>query len=135
MSSPSPTLEDYRTLAAFRFQLRRFFAFSAAAAAEAGVAPQQYQALLAIKGFGGEGAPSISDLAEQLLVQQHSAVELAKRLDLAGLVSRERNPDDRRVAQLRLTPKAETLLAQLAAVHLEELRQSGPAMAATLRRV
>ena len=63
-----PTLDDYRALAAFRVELRRFFAFSAAAAAEAGIAPQQYQALLAIKGHPGEGAPSITDLAGQLLV-------------------------------------------------------------------
>jgi DNA-binding MarR family transcriptional regulator len=135
MDRREPSLRDYQTLAAFRVALRRFFDFSASAAAEAGVAPQQYQALLAIKGHAGEGAPSISDLAAQLLVQQHSAVELVKRLEAAGLVSRLRDPQDRRVVLLRLTPKAEAVLASLAAVHLAELRQMAPAIAALLDRV
>ena len=130
-----PTLEDYRALAGFRAELRRFFAFSATAAAEAGIAPQQYQVLLAIKGHPGEGAPSITDLAGQLLVQQHTAVELAKRLETAGLVERRSDPRDRRVVLLSLTDQAEALLAGLAAVHLAELRHSAPAMAALLERM
>ena len=135
MARSEPSLEDYQTLAAFRAALRRFFAFSISAAAEAGVAPQQYQALLAIKGHVGEGPPSISDLAAQLLVQQHSAVELAKRLEAAGLVSRLRDPRDRRVVLLRLTPKAEGVLAGLAATHLAELRQMAPTISGLLERV
>lgn len=135
MPRAQPSLQDYQTLAAFRAALREFFAFSASAAAEAGVAPQQYQALLAIKGHLGEGPPSISDLARQLLVQQHSAVELAKRLEAAGLISRVRDPLDRRVVLLRLTPKAEAVLADLAAIHLEELRLLAPTIAGLLDRV
>lgn len=135
MARSEPSLQDYQTLAAFRVALRRFFAFSASAAAEAGVAPQQYQALLAIKGHVGEGAPSISDLAAQLLVQQHSAVELAKRLEAAGLVSRVRDPRDRRVVLLRLTAKAEAILAGLAVTHLAELRALAPTISSLLERV
>lgn len=130
-----PTLEDYQALAAFRVELRRFLAFSARAAAEAGIAPQQYQAMLAIKGHPGGRPPSITDLAGQLFVQQHTAVELAKRLEAAGLVERRSDPGDRRVVQLVLTGQAEALLAGLAAVHLAELRLSAPAMAAILEQM
>lgn len=130
-----PTHEDYQTLAAFRVRLRRFFAFSARAAGAAGVAPQQYQALLAIKGYDGEGPPSITNLAEQLLIRQHTAVELAKRLDNAGLVRRLRSPQDGRVVLLSLTPKAESIMMDLASVHLDELRQLAPGLAELLRRV
>ncbi len=42
---------QFETLAAFRYALRRFIHFSDEAAIAAGVTPQQYQALLAIKGF------------------------------------------------------------------------------------
>lgn len=130
-----PTREDYQTLAAFRVRLRQFFAFSSKAAAEAGVAPQQYQALLAIKGYDGEGLPSITNLAEQLFIRQHTAVELAKRLDNAGLIRRQANPQDRRVVLLSLTPKAESIMRDLAGVHLEELRHVAPSLAELLRRV
>lgn len=130
-----PTDQDYQTLAAFRVRLRQFLAFSAQAAADAGVAPQQYQALLAIKGFEGEGRPSIKNLAEQLFVRQHTAVELAKRLDDAGLVSRQRDQRDGRVVLLSLTPQAESVMTNLASVHLEELRQLAPGLAELLKRV
>jgi DNA-binding MarR family transcriptional regulator len=135
MMTRQPTQQDYQTLAAFRLGLRRFFDFSVRAAGAAGVAPQQYQALLAIKGFEGDTPPSISDLAERLLIRQHTAVELAKRLDGAGLIRRQRDVQDRRVVQLRLTPKAEEVMAGLAGVHLEELRLMAPRLAALLRRL
>ncbi len=130
-----PTPQDYQTLAAFRVRLRQFFAFSAQAAEEAGVAPQQYQALLAIKAHDGEGPPSITNLAEQLLIRQHTAVELAKRLDEAGLVVRRRDIQDGRVVLLSLTPKAEAIMSNLAGVHLEELRLLAPSLAELLARV
>lgn len=130
-----PTLAQYRALAAFRVELRRFLAFSARAAAEAGIAPQQYQALLAIKGHGDDGPPSITELAAQLFVRQHTAVELVKRLEAAGLVARMRGPADRRVVLVRLTARAEAMLAALASVHLKELGQRRVSIAAQLDRM
>ena len=41
---------DYEALAAFRYALRRFVAFSETEAKAAGLTPRQHQALLAIKG-------------------------------------------------------------------------------------
>jgi hypothetical protein len=41
---------QYAAIASFRLELRRFLTFSEAAATEAGVPPQQHQALLAIAG-------------------------------------------------------------------------------------
>jgi DNA-binding MarR family transcriptional regulator len=123
MKPPELTLADYRALAAFRVQLRRFLSFSSSAAKAAGLEPQQYQAILAIKGHVGEDAPSISDLAAQLLIRQHTAVELAKRLETAGLVSRHAHAKDRRIVLLHLTPTADATLAALVVKHLEELEQ------------
>ena len=54
MSRTRPLIKSqYETLAAFRYALRRFIRFSEEAAQAAGVTAQQYQALLAIKGFPG----------------------------------------------------------------------------------
>ena len=41
---------DYEALATLRYTLRKFTDFSTSAAQEAGLPPQQHQALLAIKG-------------------------------------------------------------------------------------
>ena len=122
---PELSKADYEALAAFRYALRRFLAFSDAAIREKGVTPQQHQALLAIKASRDESL-TIGALAEALLLQHHSGVELADRLEAAGLVARRPDPDDRRRVLLTLTPDAERLLAGLASVHLRELSAMRP---------
>src|ERR1700758_5173598 len=107
---PELSKADYEALAAWRYALRRFLAFSDAAIRAKGVTPQQHQALLAIKASRDESL-TVGALAEALLLQHHSGVELADRLGAAGLVVRQPDPEDRRRVQLKLTPDAEQLLA------------------------
>lgn len=121
---PELSKADYEALAAFRYALRRFLAFSDAAIREKGVTPQQHQALLAIKASRDESL-TIGALAEALLLQHHSG-ELADRLEAAGLVARRPDPDDGRRVLLTLTSDAERLLAGLASVHLRELSAMRP---------
>ncbi|MBV8684020.1 MAG: winged helix-turn-helix transcriptional regulator [Caulobacteraceae bacterium] len=122
--APPVTLEQYRALAAFRHQLRRFLAFSSREAEAAGYAPQQYQALLAIKGHAGDRPISIGELADQLLVRQHSAAELVNRMQAAGLVRRAATPGDARRVAVLLTDQGEEALRRLAPTHLRELTQN-----------
>jgi DNA-binding MarR family transcriptional regulator len=117
--------QDYKTLAAFRYQLRRFLWFSEQAAAAAGLSAQQYQALLAIRAEPG-GAISVGDLAERMLLQPHSATGLVDRLQRLDVVRRDAVADDRRRTQIRLTPQGEKLLASLAGMHREELIRISP---------
>jgi DNA-binding MarR family transcriptional regulator len=120
---------EYQKLAAFRYALRRFLSFSEAAAAEVGLAAQQYQALLAIKGRVGEDNVTINELAHQLLIKHNSAVGLADRLESEGLVKRSVDPGDRRKVNLRLTARGTRIFERLAAAHREELRRIGPELA------
>jgi hypothetical protein len=53
---PRISLADYRSLAAFRYEIRKFLAFSEGAAREAGIEPQQHQMLLAVRGLP-DGTP------------------------------------------------------------------------------
>ncbi|HWA79766.1 MAG TPA: MarR family transcriptional regulator [Acetobacteraceae bacterium] len=122
------SLRDYRSLAGFRHLLRRFLGFSERAARGAGLTPHQHQALLAIKGFPGGGEVTIHDLAAQLCIRHHSAVELVDRLEGPGLVVRRHDPSDRRRVLLSLTEEAEARLAELSAAHLDELRRLRPAL-------
>ena len=122
---------DYVALANFRRALRQFLAFSDAVTQAAGVTAQQYQAILAIKARP-DAALSIKDLAEALILQHHGAVQLADRLEAAGLARRRPSAIDRRAVQLELTDKGETFIAELAANHVEELLKHRPLLARTL---
>ena len=126
---------DYETLAALRYSLRQFLRFSEEAAAAEGLAPQQHQALLSIKGFPGREQVTIGELADKLQVRHHSAVGLVNRLTAEKLVSREIAPDDRRKVLVTLTKRGQRVLTKLSTAHREELRRIGPGFQALLDKL
>lgn len=132
---PAITKSNYEALADFRFAIRKFLAFSEAAAKGMGLTPQQHQALLTIKGAPSEGAVSIQQLSTRLLVQHNTAVELVDRLVEGGFVERTRDADDKRRARLELTGEAERLLEQLSAAHLRELQSIRPVLQNLLKQL
>jgi len=117
---------EYEMLASFRHTLRRFLSFSEEAARLVGLTPQQHQALLAIKGFQGQGEVTVGDLAEALQIKHHSAVGLVDRLVEQGLAVRVQAAGDRRQVLVALTPHGLGLLAELTSAHRHELRRVGP---------
>jgi DNA-binding MarR family transcriptional regulator len=129
------SVADYQALGEFRFQIRKFLHFSDLAIAAAGLERAQYQLLLTIKGLPAVLRPRIRDVANRMLIQHHSAVELVNRLEAGGYVRRERAADDRREVLLALTPKGEKVLAELALHHHEELQDAAPSLVSALRRV
>jgi DNA-binding MarR family transcriptional regulator len=129
------TKEEFAAIAAFRYELRRFLAFSEAEATQAGLPPQQHQALLAIAGHTGAEPPSIGTIAEQLLIAPHTAAELVSRMTEAALLTKTPSRQDRRRMELTLTPKASVLLGHLTAAHMEELRTLEPALTRALWRL
>jgi DNA-binding MarR family transcriptional regulator len=122
-------------MAEFRYQIRRFLRFSEHAAREAGLEPQQYQLMLAVKGLPDGEKPRIGDIAERLQIQHHSTVELVDRLSKRTLVRRRRSDHDRREVLLELTPKGERLLQELAVHHRAEIREMGPELVMSLKKV
>lgn len=120
--------QSYEALADFRYALRRFLAFSEQAAAVAGLTPQQYQALLAIKGAREQDTLAIGDIAERLMVRHHTAVELVDRLQRNGFVARRRDKSDARRVTVKLSAKAERTMNGLAAAHLQELKGIRPVL-------
>jgi DNA-binding MarR family transcriptional regulator len=124
--------DDYRSLAAFRYEIRKFLAFSERAARDAGLEPQQHQLLLAVKGFPGGAKATIGDIAERLCVEHHTTGGLADKLEARGLLRRRRGTEDRRQVFLALTPKGSTLLRRLSLQHREQLGRVGPSMVRAL---
>jgi len=126
---------DYRALAEFRYQIRRFIRFSERAARAAGLEPQQHQLLLAVKGLPDGSRATIGEVAERLQIQHHSTVELVDRLEKNGYVLRKRAGDDRREVLLQLTTKGDKVLRELSVSHQDELRTAGPALVAALKKM
>ncbi len=127
-----PSAPNYRALADFRYQLRRFLSFSNQAARDAGLEPQQHQLLLAVKGMPEDVEATVGTLAERLQVRHHSTVELVDRMEGRGLVRRLRSADDRRRVVVSLTARGETVLARLSAAHRAEMRSIGPRLRGAL---
>ncbi len=125
---------DYEALAEFRYALRKFLGFSETSAAEHGVTPQQYQALLAIEGYPGRNWVTIGELAEQMRIAHHSAVGLVDRMEAMRLVKRTASKEDRRRVQVTLTAKGLKLLEKLYRVHRDELRSKGPQLTSLLQK-
>jgi DNA-binding MarR family transcriptional regulator len=119
---------EYRALAEFRFELRRFLHFSERAARSAGLEPQQHQMLLALKGMPEGGQATIGVLAERLQIEHHTAVELVDRMESHGLVRRVRAGDDGRYVLVEPTYKGESLLSLLSVFHRIELRSIAPVL-------
>ena len=126
---------QYRDLAEFRRQIRRFLHFSEITAKQHGIEPRQHQLLLAVQGLPEDVRPTIREIASRLFIQHHSAVELVNRLESTGAVSRHPGDRDRREVWLRLTPKGRAALHKLALAHRTELDRSGPELARALHAV
>ena len=105
-----PAKIDYQSLADFRYEIRRFLNFSENAARQAGIEPQQHQALLVIRAGRPGSETTVGVLAERLRIRHHTAVELTDRLESKGWIRRSRNPGDRRRVNLRLARPGAQLL-------------------------
>jgi DNA-binding MarR family transcriptional regulator len=124
-----------RTLAEFRYELRRFLHFSECAAMEAGLHPKQHQLLLQVAGAPESTAVTIAYAAERLGLKHNSTVELVDRSEREGLLARTADSGDRRRAILRVTRKGKQVLGRLTGNHARELNELAPRLAQALEHI
>src|SRR6266571_3688244 len=117
------TTAEYQALAEMRYRIRKFVGEGDAVARAAGLEPQQYLLLLALRGLPEGEEATIRTLADRLALKHHSAVELIDRMEVHGYVRRSRS----RVL-VSLLPRGEKLLEQVARDRISELRASGTAL-------
>ena len=122
---------DYARLAQFRKSLRGFLRWSEQAVKDAGLTPMQHQLLLAIRGRGG--APTIGEIADDLMLKHHSTGELVNRAEAAGLVARTQDAGDRRQTRVTATRAGDRVLRRLSEQHLDEIRRLAPIVDALAR--
>ena len=133
-TQPKPLTEaEYKALAEFRYQIRKFLRHMEEQARELGQNPQQYQVLLAIEGLPAGARPIISTLAERMQLNHNSMVELVDRCEERGLIRRTRSGADRRQVELAITADGYASLRRLASAARQELRAIGPSMAQALQ--
>jgi DNA-binding MarR family transcriptional regulator len=135
VSQGSVSPSEYQALSEFRHQLAGFLRRRRQAAEALGLEAQQYELLLAIKGLAAEKQPTVKQIAEQLQIQHHSAVELASRLARRGLLRRDRSPGDRRSVLLSITKPGEKLIEEIVQYSFQQLEDEAPALLKTLGRI
>lgn len=117
--------DEYRALAELRYRIRRFLREADAVARAAGLEPQQYLMLLAIRGLPRGDEATIRTLADRVVLKHHSTVELIDRLEKHGYVCRRRGRDDRRLVMVSLLPRGQRVLETVARHRISELRSNG----------
>lgn len=122
------TQRDLERLAQLRNGLRRYLAWAEERAREHDLTPAQYQLALAVRTHGDPRGPTLSDLADTLLLRHHSVVGLVDRAEAAGLVRRERDERQPTRVHVTLTRRGSELLATLSDLHLRELAELAPEM-------
>ena len=129
------TDEEYHALSQLRYLIRRFLQEGDATARLAGLEPQQYLLLLAIRGLEPGQEASIRVLADRLALRHHSTVELIDRMEAHGFVKRTRGREDRRQVLVSLQPRGEKLLEKVVAQRLVELRSHGRALVESIGKL
>ena len=129
------SVAEYRALAEFRYQIRKFLHFSEGQARAFGLEPRQHQLLLAVRGLPSGKNATIGALASRLRLKHHSTVELVNRLEKLGYVARAASRQDRRQVIVHLTPSGSSILRKLSIAHHQELEVAGPQLAKALRSI
>lgn len=78
------------------------------------LSPSQFAVLLLLD---GEAGWRLTDLSERLLVDKSTITRIVDRLERAGLVRREADPDDRRVQRVALTGQGRETRDRARAAH------------------
>ena len=101
-----------------------FVAFADENAKKAGLTSQQFQVLLAIKGFSRQKPMFVGELAKLMLIKHHTTVELVDRMAKLELLRRTVDANDNRRVLVTLTKKGLRLLEKVASVNFRHLGSS-----------
>ena len=116
-SRPFRNLAEEATLSVVRtFTLIRRAV--AAVVEPAGITPAQYNVLRILRGAGPTGLPTLT-VRDRMVDEAPGITRLIDKLELAGLVRRERAVPDRRQVFCTITPRGIALLERLDAVIAE----------------
>lgn len=125
------TEDEYAHLADLRAGIRGYLAWAEQTAKDHDLTPAQVQLALAIRSHDDPAGPTMTELADTLLLKHHSAVGLVDRAVENGMVRRERDPDNASRVHVVLTPEGAKRLEVLSRLHLKWLAEHGNAIGKT----
>ena len=126
---------EYKALAEFRYQIRRYLRYMEEKARGRGYHPQQYQLLLAIEGLPEGKTATLTPRAERMQLNHNTMVELVDRCEQGGLLRRVREDRDRRLVTLAPTPAGKRMMEDQASASRAELQEIGPVLFTSLKRL
>jgi DNA-binding MarR family transcriptional regulator len=77
-----------------------------------GLTEPQYNVLRILRGAGAKGLPTL-EIGNRMITRIPDITRLLDRLEVEGLVARERSTEDRRIVTAKITPKGTKLLNKL----------------------
>ena len=88
------------------------------------------------------GSVSVRDIQARVDMDKSKVSRAAARLESAGLIEKRENPSDRRLLDMRLTPKGQAMMARIMPIAeafqqeiIAKLAQDAPAFRAGLRKL
>lgn len=128
-SVPDPVDDaGYAQLAALRSGIRAYLAWAEQQARDHDMTPAQVQLALGVRAHPDPAGPTLTELADTLLLRHHSVVGLVDRAALAGLVQRRRDPEHAARVHVTLTALGAQRLDAVGARHLQWLAEHGDAI-------
>ncbi len=76
--------------------------------------PEQYNVLRILRGAEPEGLPTLV-IGRRMITRASNVTRIIDRLEVKGLLIRRREPSDRRVVRIRISPAGLTLLGRMQA--------------------
>jgi len=134
-AADNPEQRRLKSLAEFRFQMRKFLSFSEMASERCGIGAQQYQLMQVIAAIPEGQVATITYLADRMILRHNSTVELVDRAERSGLVRRETDERDLRRSVIVLTEQGRSLLDKLVAEHLSDLAPRADSLIEALRNL
>ncbi|MEV5239134.1 MarR family transcriptional regulator [Streptomyces cinnamoneus] len=89
---------------------------------ECGISHLMFEVLLILGRAGDAGLP-MRAIAQERVLSTGGVTRLVDRMEAAGLVVRDADPDDRRGRLVRLTPRGEETVVRAARIHVENIRR------------
>jgi DNA-binding MarR family transcriptional regulator len=129
--TPPAAVDDagYEHLASLRAGIRRYLAWAEQRAREHDMTPAHVQLALAIRAHPDPAGPTLTELADTLLLRHHSVVGLVDRAKQAGLVERARDARHASRVHVTLTEEGAQRLEALSVLHLAWLAEHGAQIA------
>jgi DNA-binding MarR family transcriptional regulator len=129
------TLDEYRELAEFRHQIRRFQSVTEQNAQNLEIDPDSYLLLLAVQGLPEGVRPTVAGLAGRMCLKKDAVSSLIDAAVARNDLTRSSADGGTAEDWVKLTRVGRDLLRRMAAANRDELEHTGPELVRALQSV